>query len=261
MNWTGRLLGALFGFLLFGPLGAILGFFAGSIFDRGITTSFGQSHSIQTAFFNNTFAVMGHVAKANGRVTEKQIQFARTMMQRMGLHGDRRIIAMQQFNLGKQPDFDLNHALDQLRQLCPSQQLLRMFIELQVQTAYADNVPSANTKRLLQNISLHLGLGHIDFNHIEAMLYGQWQQQSSHQQHYQRSQPRTSINETYDILGVNSSATDAEVKKAYRRKMNENHPDKLIAKGLPKDMIELATQKTQQIKAAYEQIKRHRGMK
>ena len=65
----------------------------------------------------------------------------------------------------------------------------------------------------------------------------------------------------YTILEIDSTVSDQDVKKAYRRKMNENHPDKLTAKGLPKEMIELATEKTQQIKAAYEQIKKHRGMR
>jgi DnaJ like chaperone protein len=59
----------------------------------------------------------------------------------------------------------------------------------------------------------------------------------------------------YDLLGVSEGVSDAELKKAYRRQMNQHHPDKLVAKGLPEEMIEIATQKTQDIKAAYELIK------
>lgn len=269
MTWFGKILGTIFGFLLLGPLGAVLGFFVGNFFDKGLNVDWlklnaGGNKTIQNTFFTSTFAVMGHVAKADGRVSERQIQLARLAMQRMGLHGERKLLAMEYFNQGKQAQFQLNPTLDQLRKLCPSQHLLRMFLDLQVQTAYADGAPSARIKNLLQHISVTLGLGSIDFSHIEAMLYGHWQQQSSYQRHYQQAgpqQPRTSLNEAYDILGSNQQANDADVKKAYRRKMNENHPDKLTAKGLPKEMIELATEKTQQIKAAYEQIKKHRGMR
>jgi len=58
---------------------------------------------------------------------------------------------------------------------------------------------------------------------------------------------------------VDPKASDAEVKKAYRRLMSQNHPDKLVARGLPEEMMKVATEKTQEIKAAYEQVKAARG--
>jgi len=61
------------------------------------------------------------------------------------------------------------------------------------------------------------------------------------------------------VLGVTAQADDDEIKKAYRRLMNQHHPDKLVSKGLPEEMIRLATQKTQEIKAAYERIRQARG--
>ena len=67
-----------------------------------------------------------------------------------------------------------------------------------------------------------------------------------------------SLDAAYEILGVSKAATDADVKKAYRRLMSQHHPDKLIAKGLPDEMVKLATEKTQKIKAAYEEIRNSR---
>ena len=69
----------------------------------------------------------------------------------------------------------------------------------------------------------------------------------------------SALEDAYEIIGVNSSATDPEVKKAYRRLMSQNHPDKLIAKGLPEEMIEIATNKTQEIQKAYDLIADSRG--
>ena len=273
MTWIGRILGAVFGFALLSPLGlgilgAVVGFFLGGLFDRGLKQHGSVNAQTQKIFFDATFAIMGFIAKSSGRVSERQIALARMAMQRLGLQGDAMIQAMQEFKLGTQPDFDWQSTLNILRQKCRYPRLMQMFIELQVQTAYADGTPSSEVKNLLQQIAQKLGLNTINFSHIEAMLYGNWRQytsgstggrQQSHQRPY--SSPRSSLNEAYSVLGVDAKASDADVKRAYRRKMSENHPDKLMAKGLPKAMIDLATEKTQQIQAAYEQIKSARGMR
>jgi DnaJ like chaperone protein len=70
--------------------------------------------------------------------------------------------------------------------------------------------------------------------------------------------PQAALKEAYEILGVAETASDAELKRAYRRLMSQHHPDKLVAKGLPEEMIRLATEKTQEIKQAYELVKKFR---
>ena len=65
---------------------------------------------------------------------------------------------------------------------------------------------------------------------------------------------RPSLDEAYEVLGVDSSSSDAEVKKAYRRQMNRNHPDKLASQGMPEDMREVAEERTREIQKAYETI-------
>jgi DnaJ like chaperone protein len=78
------------------------------------------------------------------------------------------------------------------------------------------------------------------------------------QQSHGQSQ-RPSIDTAYAVLGVSSDISDAELKKTYRRLMSQHHPDKLVAKGMPEEMIKLANEKTGEIKSAYEQIKQSRG--
>ena len=65
----------------------------------------------------------------------------------------------------------------------------------------------------------------------------------------------------YEVLGVNKDASDEDIKKAYRRLMNQHHPDKLVARGLPASMIGVAEQKTFEVRAAYDKLKARRGFK
>ena len=68
------------------------------------------------------------------------------------------------------------------------------------------------------------------------------------------------IKDAYKVLGVQNDASDAEVKKAYRRLMSQHHPDKLVSKGLPDEMIRIATDRTHEIRKAYENIRSNRGL-
>lgn len=267
MSWWGKLLGGSFGFLLGGPLGALIGVALGHNFDRGLVGNLrqqfepGNQERVQTAFFTALFSIMGHLAKADGRVSESEIELARNIMQRMNLNDDMRRAAIRLFNEGKQPEFALHDVLGQFRRECRGRRnLMRMFAEILVHAAYADGGLDAAERRVLEEVRTQLGFSVSEFRHIEAVVYnaryfgdsfGQGQQQGP-------ASTRASLSDAYAILGVEPSASDAKVKNAYRRMMNQHHPDKLVAKGLPEEMIKLATEKTQEIKQAYEMIKRHR---
>ena len=67
-----------------------------------------------------------------------------------------------------------------------------------------------------------------------------------------------SLDDAYAMLDIGRGASDAEVKKAYRRLMSQHHPDKLVSKGLPEEMIKLATEKTQEIRKAYDLVRESR---
>lgn len=262
MKWTGKIIGIVVGLLLASPLAILLGVMLGHLYDTGFFARwFGlpggeNAHArTQEIFFNTTFRVMGHLAKSDGRVSENEIRIAEQIMQEMNLNTALKREAMRLFNEGKQPGFQLRAALQQLRMVCfgnPS--LLRVFLEIQLKLAFADGQRmSPATQETLNYISQHLGLMHFNFFQF-AEQFRAGQQYREYRAHTRSSDPQAHLSEAYRLLGVSSSASDAEVKKAYRRLMSQNHPDKLIAKGLPPEMIKLATHKTQQIKQAYEQI-------
>ena len=72
---------------------------------------------------------------------------------------------------------------------------------------------------------------------------------------------KVALEDAFGVLGLEPEASNQDVKTAYRRLMNQHHPDKLVARGLPKSMMRVAEEKTQEIRAAYERIKQHRGFK
>ncbi|MDH5408039.1 MAG: co-chaperone DjlA [Gammaproteobacteria bacterium] len=267
MSVWGKLLGAGFGYMLGGPIGAILGAFFGHQFDKGLSHTVFQSSAdierIQASFFTTLFSVMGHLAKADGRVSETEIAMARSVMQQMSLDEEQKRIAIDLFNKGKQADFPLDRAVQQFRRECHGQRnLIQMFMEVLLHAAYADGVIKPQEEKLLKHIAHMLRISPAQLARLEAMVQAQ---QSFHQGsggHRHTAKPNKNLlNEAYIVLGVTKSASDAEIKKAYRRQMNQHHPDKLVARGMPEEMIKMATEKTQEIKAAYDTIQKARQNK
>ena len=245
---SGKLLGGLFGLMVAGLVGAFFGVVIGHFFDLGRQANgshgpfrihFAQATQIQKIFFDATFSVMGHIAKADGRISKTEIQMARQIMDRLQLQGERRQRAIQLFTRGKQNNFNLEQTIIGLRQVCGRQPLLiRMFVEIQYQAAMAEGTIQPTQQRILNHLSNLLGL-----------------HQQQHDQYSGSSPSRgNDLSAAYKALGVQPSASDADIKRTYRKLMSENHPDKLVSKGLPESMLKLATEKTKNIQKAYDTI-------
>jgi DnaJ like chaperone protein len=259
MTWTGRIIGALFGYLTADFLGAVLGFIAGYWVDRARATlrlGVGAAAEAQHVFFATTFSVMGHICKVDGRVTQAEIGVAEALMTRMNLSPQARQEAIEYFNRGKRDDFDLDAALNNFRQVVRWQTILiRVFLEIQLQAVFADGTINTAEQGTLLRIAQRLGVTAQEFARLEALLRG-W---------YTRGRgaaaDRDSLTDAYQVLGVGADATDAEIKKAYRRLMNQHHPDKLISKGLPREMLRVAEEKTVRIRAAYDTVREARAQR
>jgi DnaJ like chaperone protein len=258
MAWWGKLIGGAMGFMLGGPLGALLGGSIGHQFDSGLRRKGGvfaaaDQERIQAAFFTATFSVMGHLAKADGRVSEHEIQTARNLMQQMHLNQAQQKAAIELFDQGKDSDFPLEEVLHQFRNECHRRTtLLRMFLEIQVQAALADGRMDPAENRILLYIAEVLGFDRAQVEHLIDFVAGAATgQRPGHQVQ--------SLEDAYKVLGVAPDSDDAQVKKAYRRLMNQHHPDKLVAKGMPEEMVKLATEKTQKIRSAWERVRDHRA--
>jgi len=257
MSWWGKLIGGTFGFMVGGPLGALIGAAIGHNFDSGMklqaSGSPGDQERVQTAFFTATFSVMGHVAKADGYVSKDEIANARQVMASMELDADMQKVAINLFQQGKARDFSLDTVLEQFRRECHRRQhLIRLFIEIQLQAAYADGVMHPKERALLLHICRRLGISPDEFDVLAGA--------AGAERNYGGVAGRKSmsLDDAYAVLEISRSSNDREIKKAYRRMMSRHHPDKLVAKGLPEEMMKIATEKTQEIQAAYEVIKKSR---
>lgn len=268
MSWWGKLVGGAFGFMLGGPIGALLGAVLGHNFDRGMKSlpddagvAAGDRERVQMAFFTASFAVMGRVAKADGRVSPEEIRMAEAVMGEMSLGADMRRAAIDLFNQGKSADFDLDGVLEQFRRECHGRTtLIRMFVEIQLQAAYADGRLDPSEDALLKHVCAALGVSELDYRRLERMVRAQQGLGAGSRRSGGGEMGRRvpSLDDDFAVLGVERDATDAEIKRAYRRLMSQHHPDKLVSKGLPEEMMKVAAQKTNEIRQAYERIRASR---
>jgi DnaJ like chaperone protein len=260
MQWKGKVLGGIFGSIL-GPIGAAFGVLLGHQYDRFMeeedsADAGGDPQLISAVFFRSTFAMMGCVAKADGRVSEGEIQAARGIMRHLRLTPDQVQAAIRFFNEGKQPDFELERTMRELKQVCGRRHdLLRYFIEMQMSAALQGSNLQGPGRPLLHRAAQWLGLSVFEIAHLEAVLRIQAGARPE-----MPSQSGVRLSAAYQVLEIEQTVTDAEVVKAYRRQMSRNHPDKLVANGLPPSMMEIAKEKTQRIREAYEVIRKHRGL-
>jgi DnaJ like chaperone protein len=259
MTWYGKALGGLIGyFLTRHPFGILVGVIIGHYFDMQAAQRASDPRGVPEAFFRSTFQTMGHVAKADGRVSEEEIRAARAIMAQFRLGEAEIRHAIELFTAGKSSEFPLETTLSQLNQILGDRDdLRRMFVQIQLQAALLGDGMHAQARFVMVRICQALGVSEFEMAQMEAILR---MQRASGGPTYQRSS-RDSLQDAYGVLGVTAQASDAEVTKAYRRQMSQNHPDKLAAKGLPESMKTVAEEKTRQIRAAYDAIREARGMK
>jgi DnaJ like chaperone protein len=279
MNWAGKIIGGTLGLVALGPFGAALGALIGHQFDTGqislaMFTGGPDPRMVNELFFPTAFRVMGHIAKADGRVTEQEIASARAVMHAMHLQPEQMQAAIGYFTEGKQPGFDLDAALGRLRAaIARNPDLAQFFVEIQLQASLAGNGLSEVPRARLQRVALLLGLSAADFARLESLL--RFRQGAamggggnsggagagSGAGIGAAGAGAERVAQAYSLLEASAQMSDEDVVKAYRRQMSRHHPDKLKANGLPPSMLERAKERTQQIQAAYELLRERRGMR
>jgi DnaJ like chaperone protein len=178
-------------------------------------------------------------------------------MERMKLASDQTQAAIKLFEQGKRSDFPLGTVLQSFQVCCRGRRdLLYTFIEIQLQAALADGQVHPETRRVLWQVCRVLDISGMELAQLEALARAHSGQRGDPAQR----PPADRLVDAYRVLGLERGASDDAVKKAYRRLMSQHHPDKLISKGLPAAMMDLAREKAGEINIAYDLIKEARGM-
>lgn len=251
------------GYKFGGPIGALFMLWVAALLKRSLGAKLGLPENKaalnrQDLFLHTTFSVMGHMAKADGHVSEAEIQAASQLMDRMQLTGDVRRAAQQSFSQGKNADFPLEDTVKEFRRVSIFRRdLIKLFLEVQIQAAFADGMLSDPERNILHRIGAILGVSAQEIDNLLAMIEAELR---SHQQGSKINREEALTN-AYQQLGVAESDDDKTIKRAYRKLMNEHHPDKLVSKGLPEEMMIIAKEKAQDIQAAYDMIKEERKLR
>ncbi len=310
MKLTGTILGFLLGFIfghniVVAVVCALIGYF---VFDKPrleknekrqkAYNAFSKGANYNLALVDITFSFMGYIARGAGRINEEHIGSAYSVMEMMQLDENARKTAMTAFNAGKQPDFNIDAKVTELKAIIgDNDAFVDYILEIQIQVALSDGVLAKQEHDRLIILAASLGVSVQSMERLITIRYSEmmfsqrfrnsgYDYQQSSQENYQNDRnssyesgygkgnsedesrsyngnysSQSKLDAAYKVLGIEKSASDDEVKKAHRRLMLKYHPDRLASQGLTEEMIRMYTEKAKDIQAAFDTIKKERGFK
>ena len=267
MSYWGKVVGALAGLATGRPWMAIIGVILGHQFDRGFAdkfTKFGPDVSarrlehVSPRFVQILFETLGHIAKADGRVSEDEIRAARSLMNRLSLGPVEIREAVRHFETGKHVDYPIQARMRELRAKEARKQDARgLFLRLVMELVLANGTIHERERALLWVICTELDVGRVELAQLEAMLRAQ----RGFRRSAAGSEDSKRVDAAYRTLGVDRTASNDEVKTAYRRLMNKSHPDKLSGGDHDPDAVSEAERRTREVRTAYELLKARRSIR
>ena len=249
----GAIIGVLAGGIPGLLVGGLIGYGAGVVLQRSVV---GGLQVVQSQLIDSTFAVMGALCKADKVVTRDEINAVEQVFRMLKLHGEPREQAKAAFNRGKQADFDLDAAVDQFARISRGRgPLLQLFLQLQCMAVAADGRVDPAEHAMLVRIARRLGLSEADVSQLEALLRAGGGGSTA-----AGSAPaQDRLADAYTALSVTPETDAAGIKRAYRKLISQNHPDKLASRGLPESMRAVAEERSREINSAYDLIKSARS--
>ena len=233
MSVWGKVSGAAAGLFVGGPVGAVVGAVVGHFFlDR--ESDPGVSFTIAI------IALAGKMARADGVVTEEEFEVFRNVF---GVPPEEEANVRRIFNLARQDIAGFEHYAGQIAHLfMGNPAMLEDILDGLFEIAKADGVLHPGEAQFLERVAEIFGFAPNEFRRIRASHFA------------------PELTDPYVILGLSYTADEEELKQTYRRLVRENHPDSLMARGVPAEFIKLANDKLAAINNAYEKIRAERGL-
>ena len=232
----------MIGFTIGGPLGGILGAIIGSKFSNKNQRQPSNNQKSQAAFFTALFACFAKIAKADGRVSREEVDKVDNFIKsKFRFPPEQRGFAIEIFNHAKDDQNSFEDYARQLSSLLSSDpSSLIMFYELLFELSMADGYLDPSEEKLLLQAIKIFNLDP-DLINLNKKKFGD------------------NIADAYAILGVDRSMSFNDIKKAYQRKRKEFHPDTLVSKGLPEELLDKAREKFIEIQSAFEEIEKQKS--
>jgi DnaJ like chaperone protein len=233
MSVWGKVSGAAAGLFVGGPVGAVVGAVVGHFFldresDPGVT------------FTIAVVALAGKMARADGVVTDEEFQVFRRVF---GVPPEEEANVQRIFNLARQDIAGYEHYAGQIARLfVGNPAMLEDVLDGLFEIAKADGVLHPCEAKFLERVAEIFGFAPNEYRRIRASHFA------------------PELTDPYVILGLSYSADEEELKQTYRRLVRENHPDSLMARGVPAEFLKLANDKLAAINSAYEKIQQERGL-
>jgi DnaJ like chaperone protein len=270
MRIWGKLIGFVIGLVMtrdFG--GALIGLVIGHlVFDSGWLSGLTRTGG-KDGYVEPLFAIMGTLAMSDGRVSEAEVAIIEKLMTRLELDALWRRRAIDAFNKGKAPGFDLAQSLVDLRSWClPRRSSVMPFLDMLCDVALADGPLTDEKLRVLKRVAFSLRISEIQLVALLAMKGfawnagprpGEWAHSGAYSQQGYRPATRSSGPDPYTVLGVPRDADERTIKRAYRKLISESHPDRLG--NMPEDLRRRAEARASEINAAWERIQSERGFR
>ena len=291
MGWVATGLGFLLGHAIGGPLGGVIGAVLANYFSSGQDEESSSSArpgngggrtsprrpgerrsnpadeaAREMLFLGAAAAILAKLAKADGHVSQEEIASAEAAFARLGIAGEKRKYCVNVFRQAKDDEHTVYEYADAFAEAQPNDEIRVVFYDMLWDLAAADGHLAREEKTMLRFLPRHLGIS-------PALFFAQYARRvsdagtetgrgrsraGSNRRQGAPPSPADELAEAYAQLGCAPTATDAELKKAYREKAKKLHPDEMMARGLPPELVQKANDEMARVNAAYDRIRKSR---